>query len=72
VLFHRNPLTMRSGLAEPPEFVAFDPRMNRAAARKLAALKPAVVCFGHGEPLRDPDRFAEFVRALPDDESPAA
>ena len=70
VLFHRNPLTMRSGLTEPVEFAAFDPRMNRAAARKLAALKPAVVCFGHGEPLRDPDRFAEFVRALPDDGPP--
>jgi glyoxylase-like metal-dependent hydrolase (beta-lactamase superfamily II) len=72
VLFHRNPLTMRHGLSVPFELATFDPRMNRAAARRLAALKPAVVCFGHGEPLRDPDRFAEFVRALPDDEPPAA
>lgn len=72
VLFHRNPATMRSGLTEPVEFATFDPRMNRAAVRKLAALKPAVVCFGHGRPLRDPDRFAEFVRALRDDELPAA
>jgi glyoxylase-like metal-dependent hydrolase (beta-lactamase superfamily II) len=72
VLFHRNPLTMRHGLSVPFELATFDPRMNRAATRRLAALKPAVVCFGHGEPLRDPDRFAEFVRALPDDEPPAA
>jgi glyoxylase-like metal-dependent hydrolase (beta-lactamase superfamily II) len=72
VLFHRNPLTMRHGLSVPFELATFDPRMNRAAARRLAALKPAVVCFGHGEPLRAPDRFAEFVRALPDDEPPAA
>lgn len=67
VLFHRNPMTMRSGLREPFGFATFDPRMNRASARKLAALEPAVVCFGHGEPLRDTKRFAEFVSTLRDD-----
>jgi glyoxylase-like metal-dependent hydrolase (beta-lactamase superfamily II) len=67
VLFHRNPVTMRSGLREPFGFATFDPAMNRASARQLAALEPAVVCFGHGEPLRDTKRFAEFVSTLRDD-----
>jgi len=66
VLFHRNPVTMRRGLREPFGFATFDPGMNRASARKLAALEPGVVCFGHGEPLRDTKRFAEFVSTLRD------
>jgi glyoxylase-like metal-dependent hydrolase (beta-lactamase superfamily II) len=64
VLFHRNPMTLRKGLAEPFRFATFDPSMNRTSARRLAALDPAVVCFGHGAPLRDTRRFAEFVSSL--------
>jgi hydroxyacylglutathione hydrolase len=67
VLFHRNPITMRRGLTEPFRFATFDEAMNRTTARKLAALEPSVVCFGHGEPLRDTGRFAEFVSTLPAD-----
>jgi len=64
VLFHRNPMTMRRGLTEPFGFATFDEARNRTTARKLAALEPSVVCFGHGEPLRDAGRFAEFVSTL--------
>jgi len=64
VLFHRNPMTLKKGLAEPFAFATFDAPMNRASARRLAALQPAVVCFGHGAPLRDSRRFAEFVSDL--------
>jgi len=64
VLFHRNPITFRHGLREPFTFATFDAAMNRDSARRLAALKPALVCFGHGEPLRDGDRFVAFVRSL--------
>ena len=71
VLFHRNPMTLRSGLTEPFGFATFDPAMNRASARKLAALEPSVICFGHGEPLRDTRRFTEFVSSLPADERSA-
>lgn len=52
------------GLQEPPEIFTPDPARNREAARKLAALEPALVCFGHGPPLRDTRRFVEFVAAL--------
>jgi hypothetical protein len=28
--------------------------------RQLASLDPALVCFGHGRPLRDPAKFKRF------------
>jgi glyoxylase-like metal-dependent hydrolase (beta-lactamase superfamily II) len=42
-----------------------DPVANRASARRLAALDPAVVLFGHGPPLWRGRRFVEFARRLP-------
>jgi hydroxyacylglutathione hydrolase len=70
VLFHRNPVTLRPGLSEPVRFATLDPAANRAAARKLAALEPAVICFGHGAPLRDAGVFARFVATLPSEAPP--
>ena len=64
-LFHRNPLTLRSGLTEAFGFATFDRARSRDSARKLAALKPGVVCFGHGAPLRDGARFCAYVSTLP-------
>ncbi len=52
------------GLREPPPFFSPDPAENRRSARRVAALEPALVCFGHGPPLRDTPRFLEFVRRL--------
>ena len=54
------------GLREPKQVFTPDPARNRASARRLAALEPALVCFGHGPPLRDTRRFVEFASALPD------
>lgn len=65
VLFHRNPVTFRKGLSEPFRFATFDRASNLDSARKLAALLPRVVCFGHGAPLTDGDRFCRFVESLP-------
>lgn len=65
VLFHRNPVSRRRGLAEPFPFVTHDLAQNRCSARKLAALEPKVICFGHGSPLRDPNVFRRFVATLP-------
>jgi glyoxylase-like metal-dependent hydrolase (beta-lactamase superfamily II) len=64
VLVNMNLLTTVPGLAEPPRLFTVDPALNRASARKLKDLRPQVVCFGHGPPLRDPGRFAEFVSGL--------
>ncbi|MEJ2185487.1 MAG: MBL fold metallo-hydrolase [Gemmatimonadota bacterium] len=62
VLFHRNPLTLRRGLAYPYRFLAYDYEANAAAARRLADLEPELMCFGHGEPLRGPIRLQSFLR----------
>jgi hydroxyacylglutathione hydrolase len=53
------------GLHEPPRIFTPDPARNRDSARKLAGLEPALVCFGHGPPVRDTEKFVSFVRALP-------
>jgi hydroxyacylglutathione hydrolase len=45
-------------LGPPPRFLTVDPDANRAAMRRLAELRPALVLFGHGPPLRDPDALA--------------
>ena len=61
-----NLLTMIPGLREPPGFFTPDPAENRRSARKLAALEPALVCFGHGPPVRDTKKFTDFVAGLPE------
>ncbi len=67
VLTNVNPMTGLSGLHEPLAFATPDPARNRKSARKLAELKPALACFGHGAPLRDPDKLAGFVAGLATD-----
>jgi glyoxylase-like metal-dependent hydrolase (beta-lactamase superfamily II) len=64
VLFGLHPLTGRPQLREPPRAFTPDPQLNREAIRRLAALEPALVCFGHGPPLRDPRKLAEFAAGL--------
>jgi hydroxyacylglutathione hydrolase len=59
-----NLVTGIPGLREPPAVFTPDPARNRESIRKVAALEPALVCFGHGPPLRDPAKLARFVSAL--------
>lgn len=65
VLNNMNLMTGIPGLHQPPELFTIDPERNRASIRRLAALRPALVCFGHGAPLRDPDKLADFAAQLP-------
>jgi hydroxyacylglutathione hydrolase len=66
VVFNVNPTTFWPGsLNEPRPFFSPDPARNRDSARRLAKLEPALVCFGHGPPLRDTKRFTDFVAGLP-------
>jgi hydroxyacylglutathione hydrolase len=67
VLGNMHFLTGMPGLHTPPDMFTPDPARNRESARRLAALRPALACFGHGAPLRDPDKLAEFVARLPAD-----
>jgi glyoxylase-like metal-dependent hydrolase (beta-lactamase superfamily II) len=52
------------GLREPPTMFTPDPARNRESARRLAELNPTLICFGHGRPLRDADRFRAFVERI--------
>ena len=57
--------TGRRGLNEPQVIFTTDPARNRESIRRVAALRPALACFGHGPPLRDPDQLARFADGLP-------
>jgi hydroxyacylglutathione hydrolase len=71
VLFGRHPITGRPGLHEPPERFTLDVARNHASIRRIAALRPRVMVFGHGPAWRDPDALERFAAALPG-ERPAA
>jgi len=64
VAFNRNPLDFRPGLREPFRSVTWNPVVNRESARRVANLRPRLVCFGHGQPL-DGAQFSEWVSCLP-------
>ena len=64
VLNNMDVLTGVRGLREPKWFLTPDPAENRRSVRRLAALEPRLVLFGHGPPLRDPSRLSEFVSGL--------
>jgi glyoxylase-like metal-dependent hydrolase (beta-lactamase superfamily II) len=53
VWLNMNMKTTRAGLRPPPRAQTLDPEANQAAQRRLAALEPAVVGFGHGPVLQD-------------------
>ena len=53
VFTHMNLFTTVVGLHLPPNAVTPDPEENRRSAKKVAALAPKVVGFGHGPVLRD-------------------
>jgi glyoxylase-like metal-dependent hydrolase (beta-lactamase superfamily II) len=57
-------LTRRPGLREPPRGFSIDPALNRESAHKLLSLRPSVVCFGHGPPLRHLPALERFVARL--------
>jgi hydroxyacylglutathione hydrolase len=65
VLNNMNLRTGIPGLNEPPALFTSDPVRNRASIRRLAALRPSLALFGHGAPLRDPDKLAAFAAQLP-------
>ena len=64
VVAHHPPPSLSPGLREPSARVTLDPLENRRSIEKVAALHPTLLCFGHGPPLADGERFARWVRAL--------
>jgi len=66
VLNNVDVITGVPGLRDPKPYFTPDPEQNRRSARRLAALEPSLVLFGHGAPLRDTRKFVDFVASLPD------
>jgi glyoxylase-like metal-dependent hydrolase (beta-lactamase superfamily II) len=52
------------GLFEPKTFFTPDPARNRESIKRIAALEPALVCVGHGRPLRNPAKLSAFAARL--------
>jgi glyoxylase-like metal-dependent hydrolase (beta-lactamase superfamily II) len=65
VLNGMNLITTIPGLHEPLRVFTPDPARNRESAKRLGELEPALVCFGHGPPLRDTRKFVDYCRSLP-------
>jgi hydroxyacylglutathione hydrolase len=64
VLAGMNVLTSFPGLSDPPRFFTVDPALNRLSARKVAALEPDLVLFGHGPPWRRTAKTGAFTEAV--------
>jgi hydroxyacylglutathione hydrolase len=54
----------RVRLVLPPAALSSDVEQNRRSARRLAALRPRLACFGHGLAVTDPGRFGAAVDQL--------
>ena len=66
VLNGMNLLTMKPGLHEPPKLFTVDPAQNRQSIRKMAALEPDTICFGHGPVLFNAaEKLKAFAGQLP-------
>jgi glyoxylase-like metal-dependent hydrolase (beta-lactamase superfamily II) len=61
VLANINFVTRKPGLREPPLCFSVDAGQNRRSIQTLLDLKPSVVCFGHGPPLRNPQLLEDYV-----------
>lgn len=57
-----NMVTSWPGLHEPPGFFTVDAALNRCSIRRLAELEPRLLCFGHGPPLHDMNKFDRFLK----------
>lgn len=49
---------------EPLAVFTTDPEENRKSIKKITALKPQVICFGHGPAIRDVNRIIEFAKRV--------
>lgn len=60
-LVNMNLLTTAVRLGEPPSFFNFDTALNRKSILKLAALRPKIICCGHGPVLRNRGEFERYL-----------
>ena len=53
-------------LREPERIFTSTRRRTAARPGGLIELEPKLICFGHGPPLRNTERFVDYVKRLPD------
>ncbi len=63
-LLNMNLLTTIVGLNQPPNLFTTDKKQNIASIKKIVALKPKTLCFGHGPVLYDHGELEKFVNEL--------
>jgi glyoxylase-like metal-dependent hydrolase (beta-lactamase superfamily II) len=54
-------LTGKVGLRQPPRYFSVDAEQNRRSIRLLHELRPSLICFGHGPPLRHPELLEKYL-----------
>ena len=65
VATNMNLITTMPGLHLPPDLFTLNKEENINSIRKLASLKPKVLCFGHGPVLiNDKRQFEEFAKRI--------
>ncbi|QGK75889.1 MBL fold metallo-hydrolase [Flavobacterium sp. SLB02] len=64
VMTNMNLLTTIVGLHEPPSLFTNNQQINRESIKKLASLKPKILCFGHGPVLVNNNELEKFVSKL--------
>lgn len=64
VVFGIHPATGLPGLHESPAIWTLDRGQARRSVTKLVQLDPALVCFGHGPPLRDIEKLRRLADRL--------
>jgi glyoxylase-like metal-dependent hydrolase (beta-lactamase superfamily II) len=65
VMWGYNPFRLGGDTREPFPVLSPDARLNRESARRIAALDPAIVCFGHGPVQHGPEKLRAAVDKLP-------
>ncbi len=63
-LVNMNLLTTKVGLGLPPAIFTTDRMRNIASVKKIAALKPKIICFGHGPVLVNNGELERLVYRL--------
>ncbi|MFH6992135.1 MBL fold metallo-hydrolase [Flavobacterium sp. FlaQc-48] len=61
VMTNMNLLTTSVGLHEPPQLFTTNQELNRKSIKKLALLKPKILCFGHGPVLFNNGELEKFI-----------
>lgn len=63
-LVNMNLLTTFVGLHEPPALFTLHREVNIESIKKIASLRPKILCFGHGPVLHNTGKVEQFAKTL--------